>query len=62
MNKTVFVALALVLASTFVAGNFAIGPAEAVGQDCPKSGKSNSPLNPPSPQPVGTEASTSYNI
>jgi hypothetical protein len=62
MNKIVFVALALVLASAFVVGNVAIGQVEAVGQDCPKSGNSNSPLNPQSPQPVSAEASTSYKI
>ena len=55
-------ALALVFVSAFVVGNFAIGQAEAVGQDCPKSSNSNSPLNPQSPQPVSTEASTSYKI
>jgi hypothetical protein len=62
MNKIVFVALSLVLASAFVVGNFATGQAEAVGQGCPKSGNSNSPPNPQSPQPVSTEASTSYKI
>ncbi|MEJ7641526.1 MAG: hypothetical protein WKF36_04950 [Candidatus Nitrosocosmicus sp.] len=63
MNKIVFVALALVLASVFVVGNFAMGQAEAIGQGCPKSGNSNSPLNPQSPQPVSIEAaSTSSKI
>ncbi len=62
INKIVYVAIALVLASAFVVGNFAIGQAEAVGQGCPKSGNSNSPLNPQSPQPVSTGASTAYKI